>query len=84
MPSYSALIIDNVCNGLARPLFGASGTPLRGHQFRWSTLEGGEPNAYRDLPAYAADDVLASYVHVHWASNPAAAESFVARCGSRR
>jgi cobyrinic acid a,c-diamide synthase len=65
-------------------LFGPAGTRLRGHQYRWSNLEGGEPNAYRDLPAYATDDVLATYVHVHWASNPAAAESFVARCGSRR
>jgi cobyrinic acid a,c-diamide synthase len=68
----------------APTLFGPRGTRLRGHQFRWSTLEGGAPNAYRDLPAYATDDVLASYVHVHWASNPAAAESFVARCGDKR
>jgi cobyrinic acid a,c-diamide synthase len=68
----------------APTLFGPPGTRLRGHQFRWSTLEGAEPNAYRDLPAYATGDVLASYVHVHWASNPAAAESFVARCGGRR
>ncbi len=68
-------------------LFGAKGTRLRGHQFRWSTLEGAEPNAYRDLPAYAVGQVLGSYVHVHWASNPAAAASFVAQCrsyGSRR
>jgi len=68
----------------APTLFGAAGTRLRGHQFRWSTLEGATPNAYRDLPAYAADAVLASYVHVHWASNPAAAESFVARCARAR
>ncbi len=65
-------------------LFGPAGTQLRGHQFRWSTLEGAEPNAYRGLPAYAAGDVLASYVHVHWASNPAAAESFVRRCQGGR
>ena len=65
---------------IAPTLFGAAGTRLRGHQFRWSALEGATANAYRDLPAYAADSVLASYVHVHWASNPAAAESFVARC----
>jgi cobyrinic acid a,c-diamide synthase len=65
-------------------LFGAAGTRLRGHQFRWSTLEGATANAYRDLPAYAAGNVLGSYVHVHWASNSAAAESFVTRCRSRR
>jgi cobyrinic acid a,c-diamide synthase len=65
-------------------LFGPRGTRLRGHEYRWSALEGGEPNAYRDQPAYATDKVLATYVHVHWASNPAAAESFVARCGSKR
>jgi cobyrinic acid a,c-diamide synthase len=65
-------------------LFGAAGTRLRGHQFRWSTLEGATPNAYRELPAYASDRVLASYVHVHWASNPAAAESFVTQCARPR
>ena len=69
---------------IAPTLFGAAGTRLRGHQFRWSTLQGATPNAYRDLPAYATDRVLASYVHVHWASNPAAAESFVARCARSR
>ena len=69
---------------IAPTLFGPPGTRLRGHQYRWSTLEGAEPNAYRGLPAYAAGDVLASYVHVHWASNPAAAESFVRRCQGER
>lgn len=69
---------------VAPTLFGPVGTRLRGHQFRWSTLEGAAPNAYRGLPAWAAGDVLGSYVHVHWASNPAAAESFVRRCMGER
>ena len=69
---------------VAPTLFGPAGTRMRGHQFRWSTLEGAAPNAYRGLPAWAAGDVLGSYVHVHWASNPAAAESFVRRCMGER
>jgi cobyrinic acid a,c-diamide synthase len=64
-------------------LFGPAGTQLRGHQFRHSSLDGAEPNAYRGLPAYADGAVLGSYVHVHFASNPAAADAFVTRCSSR-
>jgi cobyrinic acid a,c-diamide synthase len=65
-------------------LLGPAGTRMRGHQFRWSTLEGGRGDAYRDLPAYAEGNVLGSYVHVHWASNPAAAESYVTACARYR
>jgi cobyrinic acid a,c-diamide synthase len=61
--------------------FGAPGTRLRGHQFRYSTLEGARNNgAYGRVDSFGDGDVLASWVHVHWASNPAAAEAFVARC----
>ncbi|MGZ3407532.1 MAG: cobyrinate a,c-diamide synthase, partial [Polyangia bacterium] len=65
-------------------LLGPAGTRLRGHQFRWSTLEGGRGDAYRNVAGYGAGNVLASYVHVHWASNPAAAESYVTACARYR
>jgi cobyrinic acid a,c-diamide synthase len=76
---------------------GAAGTCFRGHQFRYSRLT--EPDGAVAL-AYAVrrwhggesfregyrvgDNVLASYVHAHWASNPRVAESFVASCAAAR
>jgi cobyrinic acid a,c-diamide synthase len=65
-------------------ILGPAGTRLRGHQFRWSTLEGARGDAYRNVAGYAEGNVLASYVHVHWASNPAAAESYVTACARYR
>jgi cobyrinic acid a,c-diamide synthase len=65
----------------APTLFGDAGTRLRGHQFRYSTLEGARPNgAYGRVDSFGDGNVLGSWVHVHWASNPAAADAFVARC----
>jgi cobyrinic acid a,c-diamide synthase len=69
---------------------------FRGHQFRYSDLVGvpdGVPRIYalarrRGAPVvegYApAPNVLASWVHAHWASCPAAAEALVAACAARR
>ena len=65
-------------------ILGPAGTRMRGHQFRWSTLEGARGDAYRNVAGYAEGNVLASYVHVHWASNPAAAESYVTACARYR
>jgi cobyrinic acid a,c-diamide synthase len=72
---------------------GPAGTRFRGHQFRYSRLtepDGPVALAYSvrrrgsDEPhreGYrAGDNVLASYVHAHWASNPRVAEAFVASC----
>jgi cobyrinic acid a,c-diamide synthase len=73
---------------IAPSLLGPSGSRFRGHQFRYSTLE---PNPARIEHAYAvrpkwgdeftegyrADNLLASYVHAHWASNPSAAARLV-------
>ena len=48
---------------------------------RYSTLEGARPNgAYGRVDSFGDGNVLASWVHVHWASNPAAVDAFVARC----
>ena len=77
-----------------RTLLGGAGLRMRGHQFRYSTLEGGAGDAYSVrkrrggvtfAEGYAGapgrgDQVLGSYVHVHWASNPLVAEGLVAAC----
>src|SRR5262249_5092703 len=74
-----------------RTLLGGAGLRMRGHQFRSSTLEGAatEDLAYRirrrrggttELEGYGGDNLLASYVHAHWASNPLCAEGLVAAC----
>ena len=69
-------------------ILGPAGVRFRGHQFRYSTLT---PNPDRIERVYAvrpkwgeqfaegyrAGNLLASYVHAHWASNPdAAADSW--------
>jgi cobyrinic acid a,c-diamide synthase len=76
---------------------GPAGTRFRGHQFRYSRLteaDGAIALAYsvrrrRGQEAFregyrAGDNVLASYVHAHWASNPRVAEAFVASCAAAR
>jgi cobyrinic acid a,c-diamide synthase len=75
---------------------GPAGVRFRGHQFRYSELVGvpdSVPRVYAVgrrrgelfLEGYApAPNVLASYVHAHWASCPAAAEALVAACESAR
>jgi cobyrinic acid a,c-diamide synthase len=69
---------------------GGAGLRFRGHQFRYSRLEGaGADLAYSvrkrrggetSPEGYRAGNVLASYVHAHWASNPLVAEGFVRSC----
>lgn len=80
----------------APSLAGPAGTRLRGHQFRYSELAGvpdAVPRVYSVarrrgeplLEGYApAPNVLASYVHAHWASCPAVAEALVAACAATR
>jgi len=82
----------------ADSILGAAQTRFRGHQFRYSTLEGDESRGridriYNVAPrwggapfaeGYRVGNVLASYVHAHWASNPAVAEALLRAClGSR-
>jgi cobyrinic acid a,c-diamide synthase len=72
---------------------GPAGTRFRGHQFRYSRLtepDGAVALAYSvrrrgtDEPLREGyrigNNVLASYVHAHWASNPRVAEAFVTSC----
>jgi cobyrinic acid a,c-diamide synthase len=76
-----------------RTIVGGAGLRMRGHQFRYSTLEGGGGDGYsvrkrRGGATFAegygarenAANILASYIHVHWASNPLVAEGLVASC----
>jgi len=75
-------------------VLGPAGTRFRGHQFRYSRFDTpGAPEAYsmrvartgKSAPeGYTCRNVLASYVHAHWASNPSVAEAFVLRCERRR
>jgi len=79
-------------------IVGPAGIRFRGHQFRYSTLEGksAEPKIERTynvaprwgvapfVEGYRRGNVLASYVHAHWASNPAVAEALVRACVNSR
>jgi cobyrinic acid a,c-diamide synthase len=73
-------------------MIGPSGTRVRGHQFRYSRLEGGVSSEIYALRApssantivgyegYGTGALLASYVHLCFASAPAIAESIVLAC----
>jgi cobyrinic acid a,c-diamide synthase len=73
-------------------IFGSSGVGFRGHQFRYSRVE---PLSNEIEPAFVIRrrrdgfpleegfrirNVIASYVHAHWASNPTMAEAMVEAC----
>lgn len=80
----------------APSILGPAGTRFRGHQFRYSILENdgreGLPRLYAVRPkwggefeeGYARENLVASYVHAHWASNPSIAESLVRACAISR
>lgn len=71
-------------------LLGEAGLVFRGHQFRYSRFEAAKPptqyrlharrSAEPVLEGYGEGNVLASYVHAHWASCPRAAAGFVSAC----
>ena len=78
----------------ADSILGPAQTRFRGHQFRYSTLEGADSadridRIYTVAPrwggapfaeGYRLGNVLASYVHAHWASNPSVAQALVGAC----
>ena len=75
-------------------VLGPAGTVLRGHEFHFSS-EAAPPEAapftfvrLRTQARYAAGqqwkNVLGSYLHLHFAGCPSAAQSFVARCADWR
>jgi cobyrinic acid a,c-diamide synthase len=76
----------------AAGLLGPAGTRARGHEFHYSEMmgePGGVPRLYRLTPrkggetvaeGYSRYNVLASYVHLHFGSNPDLARNLVASC----
>ena len=80
----------------AKTLLGPAGTRFRGHQFRYSELRDLAPDAEAiysvrrrrggevTREGYRSGNVVASYVHAHWASNPLIAQHFVDACVKRR
>jgi len=77
-------------------LLGPAGVKFRGHQFRYSTLDplpAAIAHIYRVRPrwgggefaeGYHLNNVVASYVHAHWASNHAIPDAFVQACADWR
>jgi cobyrinic acid a,c-diamide synthase len=77
-------------------ILGPVGARFRGHQFRYSTLEstGADalPHLYHVRPKWGAEfeegyirsNLVASYVHAHWASNPDIAATLVRACARGR
>jgi len=69
-----------------------NGEEYRGHEFHYSTLEGADSkipwaleltknrDGSRRRDGYAQGNLLASYVHLHFCSNPRLAENFVNKC----
>ncbi len=77
-----------------RSILGPAGLRFRGHQFRYSNLESIPADVERaytvrtrwgsavSSEGYRIRNVLASYVHAHWASNPLVAQGFVESCAA--
>jgi cobyrinic acid a,c-diamide synthase len=73
-------------------ILGEAGTRFRGHEFRYSTYASGQDgdraiykirkrrNQEIRREGYQTRSVLGSYIHAHWASNPAIAANFVLSC----
>jgi cobyrinic acid a,c-diamide synthase len=75
----------------ADSILGPAGTRYRGHQFRYSdlVLHGDVEQVLtlvrprdgaRSSEGYQQNNTLATYVHGHWASNPAVCRAFVTAC----
>ena len=64
------------------------GGSVRGHEFHWSTLTGGEKQANAwsveekkgFIEGFHRNNLLASYIHIHFGSDPRLAPNFVAGC----
>jgi len=82
----------------AKTILGPPGTRFRGHQFRYSEVSPVPSAADVDhayslrrrrgdgtlTEGYRVKNVLASYVHAHWASNPTVAAALVESCVRHR
>lgn len=64
------------------------GTAVRGHEFHWSTLTAGEEKANAwsveekggFIEGFKLNNLLASYIHIHFGSDPQLAPNFVESC----
>ena len=73
------------------PLMG-KGEVARGHEFHWSVLDGAQDkqNAYsvldknRCIEGFQKSGLLASYIHLHFASLPAMPDRFIKNCKKYR
>ncbi len=80
-------------------LFAAQGACLRGHEYHYSEIvdPGAEPDDWRPaywlrrrreaftvMEGFQRGHILASYVHLHFASHPDAARRFVRYCEESR
>lgn len=77
-------------------ILGPAGKTIRGHEFHYSRIEPVNTdfhhafrlvrNRYRKtvLDGYAHENILASYLHLHFASDPALAEGFIDCCRQYR
>jgi len=71
-------------------ILGPAGTTVRGHEFHYSRIEGrngadsiyltDQRNSSHKGEGFLYKKVLASYVHLHWGSNPEVARHFVRYC----
>ncbi len=86
---YTEVVLEREC------LLGESGSVARGHSFHYSKIaESGElDHVYRvfytlsrrsEPEGFAKNNVLASYIHLHFKSNPALATSLVAHAYAAR
>jgi cobyrinic acid a,c-diamide synthase len=92
-PRRLSLAYTEVAFTSATPL-GDAGAVARGHEFHYSRIDSPPaaiPRAYRlrarhgeeRAEGYVVERALMSYVHLHFASNPALADRFVAACAER-
>jgi cobyrinic acid a,c-diamide synthase len=75
-------------------ILGPAGLRFRGHQFRYSDLEevasdvecayvlSRKRTGTTQAEGYQKGNILASYVHAHWASNPLIASGFIESCAT--
>lgn len=89
---HQALGYREISLNASAPL-GPAGEKARGHEFHYSHLSGSDPAAAQVYEAcdrsgkanaggYLKANCLASYVHLHFGSNPHMAERFVGACGA--
>ncbi len=85
---YTEVVLRRPCS------LGLPGLRLRGHEFHYSEIVESENDPALELvyelqgrkrkasslEGYRVGSALASYVHLHWGSAPAAPEAFVERC----